>query len=466
MSRILSAIKITTVLLLVAMPARFFCQALATTVTPSGFCYNSGSNTGQAGVTVPAPGAGISYSWTIVSPSGVGSSATYTLAQVSGALINISYNGCGIFTVNCTALNNNLPVDQTTNTVSVSCLSITASNLSVCSNNSVMLTATGGTNYWWAGSTFVNPVFQSTISVLPGTYTLSGSSISGNCSETITINSLPPLNVLITPSAFTTCVTSNSPALTKSLTLVASGANTYSWTSVPPSTIFPLSDSIAVTPSVSTCYFVTGTTPICSNTGSVCVTVIPQFTIQATYSPIQVCRLQKMVINVTNTGTPAIGPDSLYNYSWKYSSYPQPIQLFSGVPTKTIYPWYSGTLTIEVQDAQSCISAPWQGIYWVAICDPLFNGIEELASGASLFAFYPSPVQSLLFMKTNTTLPDAVQIEVWDVAGRLVLVKQPLYHAQEDAYSVDLQDLKPGLYHITVNSEGQKLQVSKLVKTD
>lgn len=162
-------------------------------------------------------------------------------------------------------------------TISVSpapVVTITASSPSVCVGGSVVLTASGGTNYLWdvIGST------SNSISVTPtvaSSYSVTGTSASG-CSagtnQVILAISPPTISIAATK----TLVCSGSSA-----TLLASGANSYSWNTG------PATNTISVNPTTATTYTVEGllTNNVCPGTKTIEVSVfIPTLSVSNTSS--------------------------------------------------------------------------------------------------------------------------------------------------------------------------------------
>jgi hypothetical protein len=136
-------------------------------------------------------------------------------------------------------------------------VTITASSASVCAGGSVSLTATGATSYTWSsGSTtsvsVVTPSSSSTYTLISGnTATCLGTSTVG-----VLVVALPVLT--ITPASATICAGA-------SITIVASGAQTYSWnTGATSATLF-------VSPASTTTYSLVGTNNNCSSNGLVTV---------------------------------------------------------------------------------------------------------------------------------------------------------------------------------------------------
>lgn len=194
-----------------------------------------------------------SYTWTMpgASPS-------------SSSLMNptVTYPAGGVYNVTLTAAN-----ASGSNTV-VKSITITATPTvsvsgpaSICGGGSVTLTASGASTYTWnpgsltGASIVVSPTTATT-------YTVNGKT--GNCSgsviKTLSVNPLPSVTAASNPSIL--CVG-------QTATLSASGATSYIWN---PGSIG--GNPIALSPTVTTTYSVTGTaTTSCSKTSVITVSV-------------------------------------------------------------------------------------------------------------------------------------------------------------------------------------------------
>ncbi|GAA4318703.1 hypothetical protein GCM10023184_03070 [Flaviaesturariibacter amylovorans] len=169
--------------------------AVTTTIAASGattFC------AGES-VTLTASGAD-TYTW---SNGATGSSIT--VADGRTYTVTGSVNGC-----------TSAPASVTTTVKAVP--TVTVGSASFCAGNSATLTATGADSYSWSTGTTGN-----TISVnAAGSYSVTGSTdgcASAPATATVTVNALP-----------TVTISSNSPVNAGStLTLTASGADTYVW---------------------------------------------------------------------------------------------------------------------------------------------------------------------------------------------------------------------------------------------
>lgn len=227
---------------------------------PPVICANSAYTLNASGAT--------SFTWTggpqtssyVVSPS------TTTTYSVQGSILPTCTSSLSTVTVS----------------VNVGVPSLTASSSSsvICSGNSVTLNGTGAPTYTWAGG--ANSVTNNTAFYPLATqqYTLYGTNSCGTGSTMITV-SVNPTPTLITSSTPSSVCDGNTA------TLSVTGAATYSWAAAtsPGSTV-------AVTPSVSGAYNVSGTTSAgCSATATQVILVNPNPTVSigAVFNKTLVC---------------------------------------------------------------------------------------------------------------------------------------------------------------------------------
>jgi hypothetical protein len=137
-------------------------------------------------------------------------------------------------------------------------INLVPSSTSVCSAQSVTLSASGANTYTWTGgsvspSIVINPTSTSNYSVL-------GSN--GSCAgfASVTINVTPRPVVLISANTTTFC---NGEVIS----LIASGANTYTWNTG------AYTSSISVSPTISSTYTVTGNDGTCENSSIINLSV-------------------------------------------------------------------------------------------------------------------------------------------------------------------------------------------------
>ena len=204
-----------------------------------------------------------SYTW----------SANAGSALTSSVIVTPASNTITIYTV--TGANTGACAGTSTTSISVTAtaaptISVTATSNTICVGQSSTLTASGSTSYTWSSSsgTGLSATTGSVVVATPttnATYTVIGTN--GGCTSTpttaiITVNTAPTFTV-------------NSPppnCIIKTDTLTASNnALTYTWCANAGSVV---SNSVAVTPSVTTIYTVTGSAANgCSSTAFSTVTI-------------------------------------------------------------------------------------------------------------------------------------------------------------------------------------------------
>jgi gliding motility-associated-like protein len=192
----------------------------------------------------------ISYSWTATSSAtiltGQGSNSI-TLA--TGALVTTlcvsAGNACGYGPATCSVI-----VSPASPTISVS-----PSATTICEGSSVTLTASGASSYSWSPPGGLSSTSGSSVIASPTTnvnYTVTGTGASGCTGTAIAqVSVILSPTVSVSPSAAVICPGG-------SVSLVASGASTYSWN---PSTGLSSTSgaTVVASPSTSTTYTVVGT---------------------------------------------------------------------------------------------------------------------------------------------------------------------------------------------------------------
>jgi len=216
-----------------------------------------GGNTGSATETASGGTSPYTYSWSL----NAGSQATSTATGLSAGTYTVTVTDNNVCATNAT-----VTLTQPGNTISVS---VTPST-TICAGSAVTITATGGTSYQWgstasnstAASVTENPIANTTYSVVIG----NSPCPNVDTSISITVNQLPV--VTISPDTVVSVCIGNT------VTLTATGGNTYSWTNG--KTIVSTSGSYTVTPSSSAVYTVTATgTGGCTASKTITLTVNP-----------------------------------------------------------------------------------------------------------------------------------------------------------------------------------------------
>jgi hypothetical protein len=273
-----------------------------------------------------------------------------------------------------------------------------------------------------------------------------------------------PLNISLSQSSYTTCITSSLPKFSKPVTLTAYGADSFTWTPAPNPPASPNSSVIVVTPSVSTCYTVIGSAGTSTGSAIACFTVIQQFSVTTGPNPFTVCYLQDANLSIASTSSLAAGPSSAFTYSWDFSPATASVSGVSASSVTVFQPTAAVNYTVQVTDALACLSSPAQG---TVLVDPsCFAGLENKKPETVMVSVYPNPAKNTLFIEAEMVLPPEWSIEVSDITGRLVLLKQPQRLANESRYELGLEELKPGLYTYSLRSQQKLLQTGKFVKTD
>lgn len=225
-------------------------QSITITVNPSPTITANASPTTTlcSGESVTLTGGGAStYVW----DNGVSDGVSFTpTATTTYKVVGTDVNGC---------------VDSTTINITVSAgltagINYTGST-TVCSGTPVTLNGTGATTYAWNNGVSDGVAFTPLVT---NTYTVTGSSPSG-CSDTedITITVIAGPSVSASSGVTTICEGT-------SLSLSASGADSYSWDNS-----LGAGQSHTVSPTVTTTYTVTGTqaATMCTDTDMITITV-------------------------------------------------------------------------------------------------------------------------------------------------------------------------------------------------
>ncbi len=311
----------------IVAPCQVSLQASQTTVCPG------------TPVTITATGpVGNNYSWT--GPGGF---------SASGSLVTVTPNATGTYTVNVTGqgcLNSSA-------TITIDVYNPTALVASVAPNNicggdatTLSVTPTNLSNYVWAGPTGVIGTGTS-VSVSPGAttvYTVNALDANGcNATATVTVTVTAPATT-ITPAEPAICIG-------QSVTLTASPADTYLWSTG------ETTQSISVSPEETTSYTVGTTTGQCSSTAVVTVTVGLPPVVTATPSSPAICLGQ----SITVTGSGAV------SYQWL------------NVNTGMTYTGESITLTPGATE-----------VYTLNVTGTDANGCQNTAS--TTFSVNPNPV--------------------------------------------------------------------------
>ena len=226
-------------------------------------------------VTLTASGA-TNYAWQ------PGAQTTTVVVVTPTATTNYTVTGAnGICSSNKTI---------TVNVSSTPTVAASITNTTICRGSSVNVAVTGATTYTWlpsgSGSSSVLSPTSTTI------YTVTGSNGSCNSApKNFTVNVTPTPTTNVTASSATICAG-------QSVTLTASGATNYAWQPGAQTTTV-----IAVTPTATTNYTVTGIGGICSSTKTISINVTATPTITASPSNTTICSGSNITCTLTGACT-------------------------------------------------------------------------------------------------------------------------------------------------------------------
>lgn len=286
------------------------------------------------------------YTWT---PSATLSSSVGPNVTASPT-ITTTYNLLGELN-GCTA---NMPVTVTV--VPGPNLLINTTANAVCAGYTSTITASGAMSYQWSGTTFTGTINQPSISMGAGCYTVVATSTAYVCSsmKSICIASMSPLVITVSQSDFTTCISNNSPKFSKPVTLFANGGSTYNWAPCVGGFLsICLGNSVIARPQTTTQYTVTGFTSVCSGTGIITVTVIPQSTLNVQPPMPIACIGGCFNFTVVNTNSTLPQP---YTYSWTVPNHVVGSMVNPLAPIAQACPSASATYSIEMKDARNCVT--------------------------------------------------------------------------------------------------------------
>ncbi|MES2678847.1 MAG: T9SS type A sorting domain-containing protein [Bacteroidota bacterium] len=285
------------------------------TVNPLPTVAISGNTLICVGVTTTLAASGAStYVW---------NNASIATSITAAPTTTTNYSVIGTSSLGCVGSST---ITVATNTVPV--ITIARSSTIVCLNSSATFTASGAVTYTW------NPV-QPQLAVItvtpPGAsvYTVSGTNPAGcisSATTNIAVNSLP--NVSITPASATACALAN-------LSLLASGATTYTWNGNNSIT----TAAVSFSPASSTVYTVAGTNANgCVNSKTIAVTTNSLPVMAFTPSSATVCAQSAVSFTVSGADT----------YFWNNNN--------NTTTSSTFFPSGNTTYTVTGTTALGCVS--------------------------------------------------------------------------------------------------------------
>jgi VCBS repeat-containing protein len=258
-------------------------------------------------VSLTATGSSTSYTWNTTGPN----TSTLNVTPAATTIYTVAGNAGG-----CTV----------TRTISVGVtatptIGVNSSANTICQNVSTTITASGATTYSWSTGATTN-----TISDTPLTNTVyMVSSSNGSCSST---NSIA---ITVNPSPTVTLVaSSNTICSGNTITITASGANVYAWSSSSSTNAV-----ITAAPANSTVYTVVGISNNCSDTKTIGITVNQTPVVSVSTSTSIACTGSMVTLTATGAAT----------YSWSTGATTNPA---------TVTPFASSVYTVTGTASNGC----------------------------------------------------------------------------------------------------------------
>jgi trimeric autotransporter adhesin len=279
----------------ISVNSETICPGVTATLTATG---------GDAGSYTWSPGTGLSSITDDVVTANPATTTTYT---ITGSL-----NGCPSSTTATVTVLDNLVID--------------VDPITICANETGILTASGANSYTWSPATGLSSTTGNTVDVNiteTTTYTVTGNSNGclATTDVTVTVNEVPTLTV-----------NSESICEGSSTTLTATGGTTYTWT---PSTNLSATTGASVTanPATTTTYTVTGTSNGCSSTATstVIVNPIPVVTVNS----VQICNGETATLTANGATTYTWSNDATLNTNTGQTVQASPSSTTSYVVTGT-----------------------------------------------------------------------------------------------------------------------------------
>jgi hypothetical protein len=296
-----------------------------------------------------------------------------------------------------------------------------------CPGGSCTYTASGANSYSWSnGATGSIVVVSPSVST---TYTVVG--MNGSCTGSAVVSVVVPSPTLTISSAHYIICSGYT------LSLNASGASNYTWSTGEQSV------TISVSPSVTTTYTVSGTdnSHACAGTQSITITTQPNFLyLLLSRSKDTICPGASCVLQVT------VGANS---FIWENVPGGWMNEQVTVSPTITTVYYAAGTGGVDGSDS-GCIVTQSIAVV-VAAC----TGIDEQSLPDRQLIVFPNPVSEKLIVSSGAVIETLL---IKDLYGRVVLEQQMDSAIRKK--ELDLSGISQGIYFL----QSGKQQSIKLIK--
>lgn len=306
-------------------------------------------------------------------------------------------------------------------------INVTPQSTTICTGQSATLTASGAATYGWS-----NGQAGTSISISPTnttTYKVAGTASNGCTSDSVSAT------VNITTSNPTVAITKNPNVSTicegDSITLTATGANNYIWTTGQNSA------SIKVAPATQTSYGVVGSLSGCPTLRDSVGTTI---NVNAKPSVGTISRDASI-----NWDTIFISPANGTNYLWFLNNAVTPV-------ANTTVPYFSttasgnGNYTVQIVDANGCKSDK------SASFNVVVTSIRNNAASIGLKIF-PNPNYGLFTIELSSQKYTSYELNIYNVAGRTIYQENFDVHSGLNSKKIQLQNIDKGIYFLSLKNE-------------
>jgi len=362
-------------------------------------------------------------------------SSMWTLSVDSLTIFDIGTNN-----INFTFTDTAIPTISTNFIIKFNTIAPPAINLGndtiICSANTLTLDAGAGMDsYLWSDNSTVRKFVINSTTFPICTDTIFAIITDNGCQNTdsiiVTMKQTP--TVVVLPSSLTVC--SKTP-----VTLVASGATTYTWSSGTVQNT--VGDSVIVIPLVTTSYTVTGTFNGCTSTAhsNIIAKSLPNIDLGND-------------LTITTDQTLVLGATPIYDsYIWSTDS------------TNTFILIYADSLGIGVYD------------YWVSVTDSSNGcsivdsititvhhglGISNNQNNSSI-NIYPNPATDNFNIQLINIVEKQIIIELYNIVGEKVIQENFICNEEQFLKNIKINYLLPGLYILKIIN-GDIIKTQKLI---
>jgi hypothetical protein len=366
-----------------------------------------------------------SWSWSVTPSAGV-SVNTFTSQNPI-----FNFTNAGNYTLFVQASNSAGPGNISTQTVSIlasPAVNVSSLSQTVCAGAPATITASGASTYSWSngGGTSATAIYTPAANSV---YSVTGTGANGcKTIRTSTVNTLAQPNVLINGN--------NILCLGNSVTLLASGANSYTWNTASNAT------SIIVSPTVNTVYNVTGTgSNGCNKLVSFTVSISPLPTINASSSTSLLCLGETATLSASGG----------VSYTWNPGN-TAGNNFIVGPSVSTVY-------TVTGVNANGCSNTNTISLN-VSACAGLLTIAGENAS----YAVYPNPAKELITLSLTTSKATNIEAELLDVQGKLIKKVMLDFDGNKQQHTISLNEVSSGAYILKLSTQKEELKQIKLIK--